>query len=236
MENKFTQEIYNKLIEAVEKLPKEAIESAKKEVTRKGYDTTGYQYQYLVNILNEIVGVENWNSTYETDKEIEGKYASGQSYWEITVDTEVEILGVKRRCAGGHKSGMHADAKKGAITNSFKKTVALFGVGKKAYEGTIDEDYRPVAPESDTAKVAQQPMGVARPISKDEPTPEEMEEIDRYFSITGGAVQPPADEPVPFKSADKIKGQLCPQCNKAKIALNPNTGKLFCEDKCWLKK
>lgn len=44
------------------------------------------------------------------------------------------------------------------------------------------------------------------------------------------------DEPVPFKSADKIKGQLCPQCNKAKIALNPNTGKLFCEDKCWLPK
>lgn len=144
MDNKFTPEVYKKLLDAVEKLPNEAIETAKKEITRKGYDTTGYQYQFLVNILNEIIGVENWNFTYNLTKEIQGQWSNGKGFWEITVDTEVEILGVKRMCAGGHKSEMHADAKKGAITNSLKKTLALFGIGKKAYEGTIDDDYLPL--------------------------------------------------------------------------------------------
>lgn len=65
-------------------------------------------------------------------------------------------------------------------------------------------------------------------------TPEEMADIDAAFgtSTPDDAVH----NAIPFKSADKIKGQLCPQCNKAKIVQNPNTGKLFCEAKCWLNK
>lgn len=145
-------------------------EHASKEITRKGYDTTGYQYQFEVNALNEIVGMENWGMDYKVLKETEGVFSSGQKWWEITVETEVWIAilipkettmpdGVKiscsdglktrisRKCAGGHRSGMHADALKGAITNGFKKTVALFGLGRKAYEGTIDEDYRGIPTE-----------------------------------------------------------------------------------------
>lgn len=150
MEKTFTAEKYQEIVKAVEALPKEAIERANKEITRKGYDTTGYQYQFLVNVLNEVVGVSNWGFVYETNKEIEGKWANGKPYWEITVDMTVEILGAQRKCVGGHKAEMHADAKKGAITNGLKKTLALFGVGKKAYEGTLDDDYRPIAPK-DTA-------------------------------------------------------------------------------------
>jgi len=33
----------------------------------------------------------------------------------------------------------------------------------------------------------------------------------------------------------KVVGQTCDQCHKAKYVLNPKTGKIFCEDKCWLK-
>jgi len=31
-------------------------------------------------------------------------------------------------------------------------------------------------------------------------------------------------------------GETCNQCGKAEIIENPNTGKTFCKDKCWLKK
>jgi len=138
--------MYEKLLEAVEKLPKEAVEKASKDVTRKGYDTTGYQYQFLVNVLNDIVGMENWTFDYETIKELTGTWKNGKSFWEITVKVTIEIFiegkTITRKCAGGHKSEMYSDALKGAITNGFKKTVSLFGVGKKAYEGTLDEDYR----------------------------------------------------------------------------------------------
>ena len=153
----FTPEIYKQLLDAVDKLPKEAVERTKGADTRKGYDTTGYQYQFLVNILNEVVGVPNWSAEYYVIKEIEDSYKTGQKNWEITVSMRVTILGAVRNSAGGHKAAMHCDALKGAVTSALKKTLGLFGVGKKAYEGTIDDDYKPLPDDNDrkpAAKVA----------------------------------------------------------------------------------
>lgn len=148
--------IYDDLLKGVEDLPKGAVERTKKDITRKGYDTTGYQYQFLVNVMNEVIGFDKWSFDYTLVKDIEGKYNNGKPWWDITVDViiTVSLNGEKvitRKCAGGHRSEMYADALKGAITNGFKKTVALFGVGKKAYEGTIDEDYRPLAGDMQSA-------------------------------------------------------------------------------------
>lgn len=142
--NTFTSEILQKIYKAIDELPPEAIERAPKEVTRKGYDTTGYQYQYLVNVINEVVGVNNWSNDFRIIKEIEGKWNTGKSFFEITIEMELTILGAKRKASGGHKSEMYFDAHKGAITNSIKKTLSLFSIGKKAFEGVLDEDYRPL--------------------------------------------------------------------------------------------
>ena len=139
---------YSELVKGVDNLPKEAIEKTKKEVTRKGYDTTGYQYQFLVNVINEVIGLGNWGFTYDVIKEIEGKYNNGKSFWELTTKVTIWMNAETKAefsCVGGHKSELYADALKGAITNGFKKTAAFFGVGKKAYEGTVDDDIRPQA-------------------------------------------------------------------------------------------
>lgn len=140
----FTPEIYQKLLKAVNELPKEAVETATSEKTRKGYDTTGYQYQFLINVLNDIVGVSNWGFSYKIIKEKEGSWSNGKSFYELCVECSITILGVTRSCVGGHKSEMYADTLKGAITNGLKKTLAFFGIGKKAYEGTLDDDYLPI--------------------------------------------------------------------------------------------
>jgi len=153
--NEVKKSLYEKLIDAVDTLPKDAVERTSKEVTRKGYDTTGYQYQYLVNVFNEVCGIGGWSFSYTILKETEGAYKSGSRYWEITVEVKIKIRHnseeTEMACVGGHRADMYADALKGAITNGFKKTAAFFGVGKKAYEGTIDEDYRPI-PQGKTAK------------------------------------------------------------------------------------
>lgn len=159
---------YQELMKAVDALPKEAVEKAKKEITRKGYDTTGYQYQFLVNVLNEVVGIGDWGFDYKILKELEGKWGNGKCFWEITVEVTVWIMigenkKVSFACIGGHKSEMHADALKGAITNGFKKTVTFFGVGKKAYEGTIDDDYRPIPQgEKKSEKIVVEPLTIAQ--------------------------------------------------------------------------
>jgi len=127
-------------------LPEEAVERAKKEITRKGYDTTGYQYQYIVNRLNDVMGVFGWSYEYSIVKEFKGAFPNGTQFYDVTVEVKIILTEnettISRVCIGGHRSVTYADALKGSITNGFKKTAAFFGVGKKAYEGTIDDDYR----------------------------------------------------------------------------------------------
>jgi len=164
----FNKEIYDQIIKAVEALPEEAVERAKKEDTRKGYDTTGYQYQFLVNVLNEVVTPAGWSFEWSTVKEIEGAYKSGQKFYEIAVSTKVDILDASRVHAGGHISSSYSDALKGAITNSLKKTLGLFGVGKKAYEGALDDDYKP-QPEPHTEVATTVSKTVVKPVEETAP-------------------------------------------------------------------
>lgn len=216
MTKEFTKEIYTQLLSAVAALPEEAVERAKKEITRKGYDTTGYQYQYLVNVLNDVIGPADWGFAYVIVKEKEGTRSTGKGYWEITVSVEITILGTKRICVGGHKADAHADALKGAITNGFKKTLAFFGVGKKAYEGTIDDDY---LPEDDGNAIAHD---VKKAFSKPMPQTNEPPFADA----------PPMDSgyrPIPHASELGV----CKSCGAPNL-MSKTKGKPYCSKKCWL--
>lgn len=125
-------------------LPSEAIQRTKGKITHKGYDTDGYGYQFVVNRLNDLCG-DKWGFFWEIINTREGKYSNGNQCFDITVKTSIWILNKDscRSCVGGHISGVYADALKGAITNSFKKTAAFWGVGCQAYEGILDDDNNP---------------------------------------------------------------------------------------------
>jgi len=136
-----------------EKLPPEAIEHAPKEITRKGYDTTGYQYAYIVERLNEILGMcgIGWHYEWKILKEEQGEWGGGKKYWDITVQIWViispHILSYIKQPVttigiGGHRAETYYDALKGSITSGFKKAVSFWGLGNDAYKGIIDEDYR----------------------------------------------------------------------------------------------
>ena len=137
---------YEKL---AKELPKDAVEESDGKVTGKGYDTKGYKYQYIVNRLNEVVGF-NWSTKQEVKLINTKKAQSGREMYEYIAKVSIVIttpatgatagLETVRTCYGGHTSNNHGDAAKGAFTNAFKKTAALFGVGKQAYEGTIPDD------------------------------------------------------------------------------------------------
>lgn len=136
------KEIYEKLSAP---MPEEAVERSKGAETGKGYNTTGYGYQYCVNRFNDVLGLLGWSFTYEEVDRLDGTDKSGRPRISVTIDCTIEIAeGIKKTCSGGHISNNYADARKGAITNAFKKTAALFGVGKAAYEGTIDDDNQPI--------------------------------------------------------------------------------------------
>lgn len=145
-------ENYKKLSE---KFTSEAIQKTNGKETKKGYDTTGYGYQYCVDRFNEIY-FDKWGFNWKIINQKEGVYKSLTPYIEITVEVSIWIedkINI-RACVGGHQASNFTDALKGAITNGFKKTAAFWGVGADAFRGTIDDDYN--YPESDENKIIQE--------------------------------------------------------------------------------
>ena len=159
-ENKETSAEISIIEQLSKPLPKEAIQRTKGTQTKKGYDTTGYGYQYAVDRFNDVLGLD-WDFTYQIldvtkgkyqDKEYQGKVVPGKPFVSITVNVSIFVLDKKGRpCAGWHTSNNYADALKGAITNGFKKSAAFWGVGRDAFAGIIDDDNRPL-PDSDDNK------------------------------------------------------------------------------------
>lgn len=126
-------------------LPSGAIQRTKGKETKKGYDTTGHGYQWVIDRFNEVVGIDGWRYTYRIIREVEGQFQSGQPRHDITVELGINLnMGGEwldaRFCVGSHVSGNHGDALKGAITNAFKKSASWWGVGREAYAGQLDDD------------------------------------------------------------------------------------------------
>jgi hypothetical protein len=140
MEDNMSEDIIKKLSE---KLPETAIQRTKGTITKKGYDTDGYGYQYCVDRFNDLLSGD-WAFNWEILDVTKGEFRSGQPWFDITVVCRIKIKNYEyRSCAGGHRSSSYADALKGAITNAFKKTAAFWGVGRDAYANTIDDDNLP---------------------------------------------------------------------------------------------
>ena len=133
-------------------LPQEAAQHTQASKTKKGYDTTGYRPQYVVNRMNEVCGLGGWRILI-VEKTLEKiAFGSGEG-WEavMTVTAEIgnwvfdpaepEHFGTlaERSNFGGQRSRTPEDALKGALMAATSKVLSGFGVGKLAYEGGLDE-------------------------------------------------------------------------------------------------
>ena len=131
--------------------PEHCIQRTEGRLTGRGYDTTGIGYQHIANRLNEVLGVGGWRAHRTvTVKEI--TRSNGRPAFEAICDITLElgewidgqfIVFAESLADGGHVASSEADARKGAYTNSFKRAAAFFGVGRQAYEGSLDDDNLP---------------------------------------------------------------------------------------------
>jgi hypothetical protein len=151
------QEIYYQLSAD---FPAEVVERSEGAKTGKGYDTTGVKYQALVDRLNDVVTPWGWSCEIEPagNELAEEKTATGRTRWSCVTQVRLGILGHYKRHYGGHKAMDRADAQKGAFTNAFKKTAALFGIGRQAYLGTLpDDDNLPIQKDGRISRTGQPP-------------------------------------------------------------------------------
>jgi hypothetical protein len=131
-------ELYKKFIID---LPDEAL---RVETLDSGKDLYIYGYQYIVNVLNEVVGLDHWHYGLIGEPTVEKR---NDTWWTSLylrlslgnwVDGEFKPL-VYRDSFGSGISETLGNSKKGALTNALKKAAAMYGIGKKAYEGLLEE-------------------------------------------------------------------------------------------------
>lgn len=140
--------IYSKLSKP---LPKQAFHTFSKEETGFEYDITSHNYQYVVNRLNEVLGLNNWSIT-EDYNQVEPGYNVVKK---ISLHIRFGDIEAVRWAFGGGKSRDLADAHKAAVTNGLKKAAALFGIGKETYEISLDEEFvESLKPENKVTKAS----------------------------------------------------------------------------------
>jgi hypothetical protein len=155
----------------------EAIERTEGRVTGRGYDTTGIKYQFIVNRLNEVLGIGCWR-TEQVINLRETTTSKGRAAFDATCNLTLRfgaweagtfLPWAEAFATGGHQSLSEADARKGAFTNGLKKAAAMVGCGKQAYEGTLDDDAVPAEAAREYTPSSRPPM--AKPAeSKPQPT------------------------------------------------------------------
>lgn len=110
-----------------------------------------YRAQYIINALNQIVGVWHWNIEGRTETEcpqwktafISIFFGDLQLWnWKNTSEgvSYFEVI-AKVTATGGSRNLDKWEAIKGAQTNFFKKACSLLSLGRRAYELSMDEDF-----------------------------------------------------------------------------------------------
>ena len=165
MTNEEKKKIY---LQLVAPFPEHCIQRTEGRLTGRGYDTSGIGYQHIANRLNEVLGVGGWRAHRTvTVKEI--VRSNGRPAFEAICDITLElgewidgqfIVFAESLADGGHLASSEADARKGSYTNAFKKAAAFFGVGRQAYEGSLDDDN---LPGEQVVEAVQRPAPVAAP-------------------------------------------------------------------------
>ena len=147
------EELKQIYIQLSKPFPEEAVERTDSRNTKKGYNTTGIKYQFIVNRLNEVLGIGG----FQVDRQFEireKQSKSGNTLYDASCDLTLRLghweagsfkTFAEAVATGGHVSNNISDAKKGAFTNGFKKAAAFFSCGWQAYGGVIDDDNKPLS-------------------------------------------------------------------------------------------
>ena len=152
------------LAELSKPFPEDAITRVSATASGRGRELTGIKRAYLIERLNEVVGVGGWQISEPEFVTSEIKWGQGTG-WQCICKYWLEIKGLGKSFGLGDGIAKRlGDAMKGAESGAFKRAAACFGLGLSAYKGTIDEDFseQPEPREliqNKTANLSQPPRG-----------------------------------------------------------------------------
>lgn len=101
----------------------------------RGFSSTGYDPQYIIDAMNKVFGIEGWGFEDLYNKTFENETVAKIRAWLSVGDNEVS------RTAYGSKKILEktwlGDAKKSAQTDAIKKALSYFSIGNRAYHGRL---------------------------------------------------------------------------------------------------
>jgi hypothetical protein len=191
MTNDEKKKIYQQLAAP---FPEHCIQRTEGRLTGRGYDTSGIGYQFIANRLNEVLGVGGWRA-HRTVNVKEVNRSNGRPAFEAICDITLElgewvggdfVVFAESLADGGHLASSEADARKGAYTNGFKKAAAFFGVGRQAFEGSLDDENVPAEHSSDGFTVS------TLPTQRPAPAPASLAQVPAAQQLPQQPRPPPA--------------------------------------------
>lgn len=121
-----------------------------KSDVRDDFAPVGIGYQWIADRLNAVLGPAHWRMM-DSDLQVTETPGGVRALAKVTVEfgnphylpeqalSGWEVIAV-RTSWGAHAAIDFGDAVKGAVTNGFKKAVALLGPGHQAFAGLLDDD------------------------------------------------------------------------------------------------
>lgn len=172
--SKSIQEIYQKLTEP---FPKEAMTKD----TSRGFALTSIKAQYVRERLNEVMGVDGW----ETESQVVNQDEGG-----VAVSLKMTLMfpegkKVTRTAFGGAsrkgKGQTYGDLYKSAETDALCKVASNFGVGNDVFKGLVDANTLEMTTSTSSPKVVSvSKKNVNRPSFKKPKNPAPVEVEDEY--------------------------------------------------------
>jgi len=132
-------DIYKKLIVA---FPDEAYSLD----SSRGFNLTSIKAQYVVERLNEVVGLDGWSLTGDYTTTDDGVLFFGQ----LTINDGFKPH-IQQSVGFSKTKKLVGDAYKGAKTDSLSKAASLFGLGNEVFKGNVVPPIKPSARTSKTA-------------------------------------------------------------------------------------
>ncbi len=122
-----------------EKLSKAIDEKYLVKYNEDGKEFTGYNAQAAINRLNEVCGIENWDSdAYNVNQQVtNGGWAVSTS---VTLEINYNGKTFNRVGMGACYAKKIENAHKGALTSAFKNACKYYGIGKELYEVNSGDD------------------------------------------------------------------------------------------------
>lgn len=122
-------------------------EDAVQKYNTGSFEAIGYKPQYVIDAMNEALGIGNWRHIVHSSTTYEVNTKKGDTRQVVVAEVSIQFIEngnvvyeTGKQYGGGNVvAGNMADGFKSAVTDAIGKTLSLMSVGKKAYRGMLSQ-------------------------------------------------------------------------------------------------